>query len=233
MRRSRPSCGANAAARSPPSPASTPRCAAPSPARVPSPPNIYRGFACIPASPLSVCVLLSVFFPGIIVRCRVCWFPAAVAASALPRAFRRFRRCRLYGVVWRAVIQRRVYIGSRRRRHARTLYATDPSPSTSPLPLFPPSPSSLPLSMLWSALTFYQRGVMFYMHVSAPAATNPSCVLKEFTQDGLLPSDSGIPDEQAMEAVRGTGEPVSVGFGDLFERRPQRAPGGAEVGAAA
>jgi hypothetical protein len=56
--------------------------------------------------------------------------------------------------------------------------------------------------MLWSALTFYQRGVMFYMHVFAPAVVNPSCVLKEFTQDGSLPGDIGILDEQAAEAVR-------------------------------
>ena len=56
--------------------------------------------------------------------------------------------------------------------------------------------------MLWSALTFYQRGVMFYMFVFAPVVVAPSCVLDEFMQNGVVPHDSGIPDERAAEAVR-------------------------------
>jgi hypothetical protein len=56
--------------------------------------------------------------------------------------------------------------------------------------------------MLWSALTFYQRGVIFYMLVFAPVVAGPSSVFNDFMQNGVVPYDSGISDERAAEAVR-------------------------------
>ena len=56
--------------------------------------------------------------------------------------------------------------------------------------------------MLWSALTFYQRGVRFYLRVFAPTVVNPSSALSDFTQDGSIPIDFGIPDHLSAEAVR-------------------------------
>jgi hypothetical protein len=56
--------------------------------------------------------------------------------------------------------------------------------------------------LLWSALTCYQRGVIFYMLVFAPAVASESLGLEGFTQDSMVLTGSGIPKDQVLEAIR-------------------------------